>query len=417
MYMKEHPEGRQAHDAFMAEQLFGSCMDRDEVQRAFRKMSIPAENRCFYVSVLTPVNLLECARRENLGRYDMLHLAATEVGRCCGELATDDFWILSGAHPSEVVVLFSVCVELFHRDRRALEQQITGTLQRVMETCNISGVCWRAYTSHPTLEFELLSQTFDQARELMAAAVMLGLTDQNISYEDLCAPGAEIYTPEYMRTIQQQEGRFWGALSRNDFRKAQSVLHEIIAVQFQLGRMNIQCASAMFYALLNKVRCAIDCMRLLAGPEAFEAFETAPRILYRKSLKEVEEQIDVIFDTFYHDESNSALPPPWLTKLSEYINVNFCDPNLNIATAADHFGLNPAYASRIYKRFFGHSILEKINLLRIERAKQQMLENCLLKDIAIAVGYDNPQRMNRAFQKYTGLTPKEFMEQHQTLDF
>ena len=76
-----------------------------------------------------------------------------------------------------------------------------------------------------------------------------------------------------------------------------------------------------------------------------------------------------------------------------------------------------AYASRIYKRFFGHSILEKINLLRIERAKQQMLENCLLKDIAIAVGYDNPQRMNRAFQKYTGLTPKEFMEQHQTLDF
>lgn len=140
MYMKEHPEGRQAHDAFMADQLFGSCMDRDEVQRAFRKMSIPAENRCFYVSVLTPVNLLECARRENLGRYDMLHLAATEVGRCCGELATDDFWILSGALPSEVVVLFSVCVELFHRDRRALEQQITGTLQRVMETCNISGV-------------------------------------------------------------------------------------------------------------------------------------------------------------------------------------------------------------------------------------------------------------------------------------
>lgn len=174
MYMKEHPEGRQAHDAFMAEQLFGSCMDRDEVQRAFRKMSIPAENRCFYVSILTPVNLLECARRENLGRYDMLHLAATEVGRCCGELATDDFWILSGALPSEVVVLFSVCVELFHRDRRALEQQIAGTLQRVMETCNISGVCWRAYTSHPTLEFELLSQTFDQARELVAAAVMLG---------------------------------------------------------------------------------------------------------------------------------------------------------------------------------------------------------------------------------------------------
>lgn len=417
MYMREHPEGRKAHDTFMAEQLFGCCMDREEVQNAFREMGIPAENRCFYVSVLTPVNLVECARRENIGRYDMLHRVAAEVGRFCGKNATEDFWLLSGALPSEVVVLFSVCADLFHRDRRALERQITSTLQQIMETCNVSGIFWRAYTSHPTLEFERLSQTFDQTRELMAAAVMLGLTNQNISYEDLCAPGAEIYTPEYMRTVQQQEGRFWGALSRNDFRKAQDTLHEIIAFQFQPGHMNIQGASAMFYALLNKVRCAIDCMRLLSGPEAFEAFETAPRILYRKSLKEVAEQIDVIFDTFYYDKSNSASPPPWLTKLSDYIHVNFCDPNLNIATAADHFGLNPAYASRIYKRFFGHGILDEINLLRIEQAKQQMLENRLLKDIAAAVGYDNPQRMNRAFQKYTGLTPKEFMEQHQTLDF
>lgn len=417
MHMREHPDGRQAHDTFMAEQLFGSCMDREEVLVAFQKMGIPAENRCFYVSVLTPVNLVECARRESISRYDMLHLAAAEVGRCCGALASDDFWILSGALPSEIVVLFSIRLDYFQHDRKGLEQEISKTLQGIMDICDISGMSWRAYTSHPTLEFELLSQTFDQTRELMAAAVMLGLTNQNISYEDLCAPGAEIYTPEYMRTIQQQEGRFWGALSRNDFRKAQDTLHEIIAFQFQLGYMNIQCASALFYALLNKVRCAIDCMRLLAGPEAFEAFETAPRILYRKSLKEVEEQIDVIFDTFYHDESNSAAPPPWLSKLAEFIDTHFCDPNLNVATAADHFGLNPAYASRLYKRFFGCSILEQINLLRIEQAKHQMLENRRLKDIAAAVGYDNPQRMNRAFQKYTGLTPKEFMEQHQTLDF
>lgn len=416
MQLKEHPEGRLAHDTFMAEQLFGSCMSREEVLAAFEKMNIPAVNRCFYVSILTPVNLVECARKANTSRYELLHLAAAEIGRCCGCFSTEDIWLLSGMLPSEIAVLFSIRADFYRRDRQELEQNIAHMLQSIMDSCRTAGLIWRAFTSHPTLEAELLSQTFDQARELMAAAVMLGLPEQNIRYEDLCVAGAELYTPEFMRTVQQQEGRFWTALSRNDFPKVQALLHEIIAVQFQQEHLNVQCATAVFYALLNKVRCAIDCMRLLAGPEAFVAFETAPRILYRKSIREVEEQIDVIFDTFYHDKINSAAPPPWLSRLATYIQDNFWDPNLNIATAADHFGLNPAYASRIYKRFFGHGMLDRINLLRIEEAKKQMLANRRLKDIAASVGYDNPQRMNRAFQKYIGVTPKEFMEQHQTLD-
>lgn len=417
MRMQEHPAGRKAHDLFMAEQLFGSCMSREEVWAAFQQMNIPAEDRCFYVSILTPENLADCARRANSSRYELMHLAASEIGRCCGILSSEDLWMLSGMLPSEIAVLFSIRGEFYRRDRQALEQKVSGVLQEIMDSCGTSGITWRAYTSHPTLEAELISQTFDQARELMAAAVMLGLTAQNIRYEDLCVAGAELYTPDYMRTVQQQEGRFWTALSRNDFQKVQAVLHEMIAVQFRLEHLNVQCATAVFYALLNKVRCAIDCMRLVAGPEAFVAFETAPRILYRKSIREVEEQIDVIFDTFYHDKSNSASPPPWLSRLQEYIQGHYCDPNLNIATAADRFGLNPAYASRLYKRYFGHGILERINLLRIEEAKKQMQANRRLKDIAAAVGYDNPQRMNRAFQKYIGVTPREFMEQHQTLDF
>ena len=44
MRMQEHPAGRKAHDLFMAEQLFGSCMSREEVWAAFQQMNIPAED-------------------------------------------------------------------------------------------------------------------------------------------------------------------------------------------------------------------------------------------------------------------------------------------------------------------------------------------------------------------------------------
>ena len=409
------PNRRPKHDSFFVEQLLGSCMSKEEVLATFQRMEIPSENRYFYVSLLTPINLLICAKRENLSRYDLFHMAASQIGTFCGSHANDTCWALSGTVPSNVVILFSIDGALMEQSRANSDEKIRSILQKIMDTCNICGLTWQAYTSHPTGDYDALHAAYDQARELMAAAVMLGLSQQNLSYEDLCIPGSEINTPEYMKLVQQQENRFWTALSRNDFKKAQELLHEIIDIQFQPEHLNIQCVSSIFYALLNKVRCAIDCMRLFAGPDAFDAFDTAPRILYRKSLNEVRIQIDVIFDTYYHDKSKSPTPPPWLTRLEEYIEQNYCDSNLNVATAADQFGLNPAYASRMYKRFYGCSILEQINRLRIQRGKELMQENRLLKDIAQELGYDNPQRMNRAFHKYTGVTPKEYMEQHQTL--
>lgn len=409
------PNHRPEHDSFFVEQLLGSCMSKEEVLTTFQHMRIPAENRHFYVSILTPTNLVGCAKRENMSRYDLFHKGAGQVGRFCGSHADKTCWALSGTVPSEVVILFSIDSSLMNQGRRDADEKVRSVLQDMMDHCNVCGLSWRAYTSHPTGDYDALHAAYDQAKELMAAAVMLGLSQQNLSYEDLCIPGAKINTAEYMKLVQQQENRFWTALSRNDFEKAQEILHEIMEVQFQPEHLNVQCVSSVFYALLNKVRCAIDCMRLFAGQEAFDAFETAPRILYRKSLDEVRVQIDVIFATYYHDKSNAPTPPPWLTRLEEYIQANYCDPNLNVATAADQFGLNPAYASRIYKRFYGCSILEQINRLRIQRAKVLMQENKLLKDIAQELGYDNPQRMNRAFHKYTGVTPKEYMEQHQTL--
>ncbi len=346
----------------------------------------------------------------------MLHRAASEAGLCCHSLSDDRFWLVSGVLQKELVVLSSVDAELVQADPDGAAAVVVAKLQVLMDTCREElGIRWRTYTSHPQANCELLYQEFDQVRELSGAAIMLGIQTENLRYEELCIAGAELYTTEFMRAMQQREVRFWTAMTRNDFRTVQEILHEIIQEEFQVGRMNIQCAAAMFYALLNKVRCAIDAMRPLAGPDAFAAFETAPRILYRKSLQDVAEQIDVIFDTFYHDESKSTAPPPWLQKLDHYIRTNFCDPNLNVATAADRFGLNAAYVSRVFKKCYGHSILEQINLLRIEYACQLMQENRLLKDVAAEVGYDNPQRMNRVFLKYTGITPKAYMERQHTL--
>lgn len=102
--------------------------------------------------------------------------------------------------------------------------------------------------------------------------------------------------------------------------------------------------------------------------------------------------------------------PAWALKMDRFITENFTDPDLNVSTISSYFGLNASYAGRSYKAIYGYSVLERINRLRIEMAQQLLERNMLLKDVAVAVGYENRHRMNRAFQKYMGHTPKEAKE-------
>ena len=93
--------------------------------------------------------------------------------------------------------------------------------------------------------------------------------------------------------------------------------------------------------------------------------------------------------------------------MDNYIQSHYTDPDLNVSTLSSQFGLCAAYAGRIYKSLRGYSILDRINYLRIDRACVLLRQNKLLKDVAVEVGYENRLRMNRAFLKYTGYTPKE----------
>jgi AraC-like DNA-binding protein len=85
-----------------------------------------------------------------------------------------------------------------------------------------------------------------------------------------------------------------------------------------------------------------------------------------------------------------------------------------MAEVARHCHLDPAYLSRIFRRFSGESPLRFLNRLKMNAAALQLIRrNALVKEIAAECGYADPYHFSKAFKKVHGLSPLAYARAHQ----
>lgn len=92
-----------------------------------------------------------------------------------------------------------------------------------------------------------------------------------------------------------------------------------------------------------------------------------------------------------------------------YIRENFRS-DISLGEIADKIGFTSDYLSRTFKKFKGESPIKFITKLRINEAKQLLLNNPQLdvKFVGEQVGYSDPYYFSRVFNSYTGLYPTEY---------
>lgn len=80
---------------------------------------------------------------------------------------------------------------------------------------------------------------------------------------------------------------------------------------------------------------------------------------------------------------------------------------------AAYIGVNESYLSRVFKSKTGTSIKNRINTIKMEKAKE-LLANTNLKiyEIAMQLGLENTPYLSRLFHQYTGITPMEYRNQN-----
>lgn len=89
------------------------------------------------------------------------------------------------------------------------------------------------------------------------------------------------------------------------------------------------------------------------------------------------------------------------------------DKNLDMDMLAELADMSANYLSRLFKQETGMTITDYLILVRIDKAKQYLLDHHHLKNYEIAqlVGYSDPVYFNKLFKKSVGVTPREFRTQ------
>jgi len=106
--------------------------------------------------------------------------------------------------------------------------------------------------------------------------------------------------------------------------------------------------------------------------------------------------------------SDTGLPAVLVKNVNDYINVNFSQ-KITLDDMARNFNVSLYHISHTYKQLTGSTPIQHLINRRIEEAKRLLVTTEMsIHDIAMRIGYENPNHFYLPFKKITGLTPNEY---------
>jgi two-component system, response regulator YesN len=200
------------------------------------------------------------------------------------------------------------------------------------------------------------------------------------------------------------------------FGAVDALIHEINDIRTEPAMNGMIFHSLIFR--LNKV-CLVEngssqesCGKYSNGMMPLDLFDTrreleSVRIGIRSILSEIDRRLYYICDSVKNEAIDRAV---------NFIIRNQQNP-IGLEKVADHVGLSKNHFCRLFKQETGQNFLHFLNRIRIERAKQLLINSDLsVLNISEATGFSDYRYFDKIFTKYEGLIPSDFRKNKNLLN-
>ena len=96
-----------------------------------------------------------------------------------------------------------------------------------------------------------------------------------------------------------------------------------------------------------------------------------------------------------------------IQEILDYINNHYTQP-IRMENLARSFGVSVSYLSHEFTRFTNRSVYDYVLYRRVMLARQQILGNTSLNDIAYQCGFNDYSNFLRSFTKVVGMSPSQY---------
>ncbi|GKX31472.1 HTH-type transcriptional regulator YesS [Vallitalea longa] len=202
-------------------------------------------------------------------------------------------------------------------------------------------------------------------------------------------------------------------IKNGDVDKAKDLLKVLYRKNFDVNNIGINVGKNLIFDITATV---LKSMGKLNQKNIIDQDKELMKIIGAKSLLDMKKKLNVLMEkvcqlyTEYIKAEQSVLLSE---KINAYIENNFMNSEINVSKLADYFQLTPSYLTKLYKGEKNISILKKINQVRINHAKELLLNtNLSINEIANKIGILYDTSFIRIFKSIEYITPGQYRRQN-----
>ncbi|QGQ96041.1 AraC family transcriptional regulator [Paenibacillus psychroresistens] len=254
-----------------------------------------------------------------------------------------------------------------------------------------------------------MSRSFNEAQNALEYGLYIG-ADGITHYQDTIHETAMYYYPiEY-------EQRLLNTLKAGEYEEGRRIMALLFSRNFEERDLSYEMTQQFIIELKGTLLKSIE-QRIFHNEALAEKIKN--HVVHVHPMEGVA-QHRLIFETFIREicddivKKESDIRNETVYAVFRHIKEHYPDPELTLYRIAEMVGKPEKYISQLFKEQTGEHLSEYLELVRIKKAAELLLENQLtIDEISLNVGYNSAHSFRRAFKRIKGISPSSF---RQTLD-